>query len=208
MTHTGKIDGVNDRAGSLGYLACSVRVRVDESIPSTPGSIDSVAYHNDLAPAIGMVGPPLDQINERQVGTAEGTDETGRQSYRLGRLFMLRRKILSNLNRGVSHVPDADCGCFNLATGESAQVVQLRSETGVAGVIDEDEQIQASPVSLGGNPFRYRHCCVTQLNDDVIPIDLGHTSARGRIYGHRHFHGNNSGVFLALEPNRACEHSG
>src|SRR5216683_712255 len=101
---------MDDCACALGHTACRIYIRADraETSGTSPAcAVDSVCDHDDLAPIL-VFRPTLHKINERKVGTTIRTSRSDWQPKCFGSLIVIPREVLSNLNRGIPHVPDAN----------------------------------------------------------------------------------------------------
>src|SRR6202034_3875302 len=88
------------------------------------------------------------------------------------------------------HVANSD-GCGGrLAIDELPQVTQLRAEDRIRCVVDEDEEVEASAISLSRSPVGHAQTLIATLHDHVVASDVGQALSVGDGCGNRHGYGN------------------
>ena len=106
--------------------------------PFAAQPVNAVGNHQYFA-ADFLLGPTLDQTDERQVRTVHRGQISTWQTDGLGRRGVIGREVLHDLDGGVGHVTDTDNRRRGLCVDEIANVVEAVSDARVAGVVNQNK---------------------------------------------------------------------
>src|SRR5437868_13761618 len=85
----------------------------------------------------------------RAMGGAQTSEERPQGVCGLG---VIGCEILDDIHRRVPHVPHTYRCCRRPRVDKIAQITEMRSQACVAGIVDEDEQLQSSPLVARRDP--------------------------------------------------------